>query len=120
MKNLKLKQDHNYELNGVQTIEPFGSRLVKDNLELSRGETDTLQINVGLLCNQTCLHCHLNAGPARQENMDPETVKAVIAYAERCRFEVIDITGGAPELNPNLEVLLEGLAPHTKKADASI
>jgi radical SAM/Cys-rich protein len=70
-----------------------------------------LQINLGFLCNQTCRHCHLNAGPGRKENMDAQTLKEVVAYAQRSRFEAIDITGGAPELNPLLTDLVQQIAP---------
>lgn len=83
-------------------IEPFDLILSKHGLHLTRSRTTTLQINVGLLCNQMCRHCHLNAGPGRTENMDDDTIDAVIAYGERSHFEVVDITGGAPELNPGL------------------
>ena len=95
----------------AMTIEPFNLTLAKHNLKLVRRETKILQVNVGLLCNQTCRHCHLDAGPGRKENMDSETVDKVISYAQRGRFEMVDITGGAPELNPNLEKLVQGLSP---------
>ena len=96
-------------------LEPFRQTLFKHGLSLERGKTTILQINVGLLCNQTCRHCHLNAGPDRKENMDAETADAVIAYAEKGGFEVIDITGGAPELNPNIFKLIEGISPYSPK-----
>ncbi len=91
-----------------QTTEfmPFRSKLAKHHLELTRKPTHTLQINLGLLCNQTCRHCHLDAGPGRNENMDSDTLNAVVAYAQRSHFETIDITGGAPELNPLLADLI--------------
>jgi radical SAM/Cys-rich protein len=92
-------------------IAPFKSMLAKHDLELDRNTTQTLQINLGFLCNQTCRHCHLNAGPGRKENMDAQTLKEVVAYAQRSRFEAIDITGGAPELNPLLTDLVQQIAP---------
>jgi len=95
-------------------LEPFRQALAKQAIKLERGKTSTLQINVGLLCNQCCRHCHLGAGPHRQENMSASTAEDVITYAEQSRFEVIDITGGSPELNPNIEPLiikLSSLAP---------
>jgi radical SAM/Cys-rich protein len=95
----------------VLGIEPFRQTLARHGLELTRGETTTLQVNVGLLCNQVCHHCHLEAGPDRREVMRPETVGAVVAFVRRCRVGVIDITGGAPELNPNLGRMIESLAP---------
>lgn len=81
--------------------------LDKHGLILNRGETKTLQINTGLLCNQVCRHCHLDAGPDRDEIMDLKTVKDVLAYASRGGFDVLDITGGAPELNHNLPFMIE-------------
>ena len=92
-------------------LETFRQTLAKQALKLERGKTTTLQINVGLLCNQSCRHCHLDAGPHRPENMSAQTAQEVIAYAERSRFDVIDITGGAPELNPNIETLIKELSP---------
>ncbi|HYQ61136.1 MAG TPA: arsenosugar biosynthesis radical SAM (seleno)protein ArsS, partial [Desulfatiglandales bacterium] len=59
----------------------------------------------------SCRHCHLDAGPHRHESMSAQTAHEVIAYAERSRFDVIDITGGAPELNPNIETLIKELSP---------
>jgi radical SAM/Cys-rich protein len=94
-----------------RTVEPFRQTLFRHGLSLERGKTTTLQINVGLLCNQICRHCHLSAGPNRKENMDSGTADAVIAYAKRSCFEAIDITGGAPELNQNIAKLIEGLSP---------
>jgi len=89
----------------------FEDTLVKHGLELLRGETTTLQINVGLACDLACRHCHLEAGPHRTELMSGETLEAVISCAKRFHFETIDITGGAPELLPQLPYLLENLAP---------
>jgi radical SAM/Cys-rich protein len=97
------------------TLEPFRQRLSRHGLRLERGQTTTLQINVGLFCNQTCRHCHLSAGPGRRENMDLETAEQVVGYAQRNSFEIIDITGGAPELNPNLVYLIKKLAPLTPR-----
>jgi radical SAM/Cys-rich protein len=104
------------ETGGVERLlEPFHQTLAKQALKLERGKTTTLQINVGLLCNQSCRHCHLDAGPHRAENMNKETAEEVIAYAKRSRFEVIDITGGAPELNPNIETLVRKLSSLTTR-----
>ncbi len=76
-------------------------------LYLTRGKTATLQINVGLLCNQSCRHCHLDAGPTRSEIMSRETVDHLVDFARRGSFQVIDITGGAPEMNPHLPEMIE-------------
>jgi radical SAM/Cys-rich protein len=60
---------------------------------------ETLQVNLGYKCNQSCLHCHVNAGPQRTEMMDAETARLVIAVLHRRSIETLDLTGGAPELN---------------------
>jgi len=96
-------------------IAPFKSTLSKHNLSLVRNLTHTLQINLGYLCNQTCRHCHLDARPGRKENMDADTIEDVVAYAHRSHFEIVDITGGAPELNPHLVNLIEKIAPQSPK-----
>ena len=99
----------------AMTIEPFRQTLATHGLKLERDQTTTLQINMGLLCNQTCRHCHLNTGPGRNENMKSETADQIADYAKRCSFEVIDITGGAPELNHNFANLIERLSPLTPR-----
>ncbi|MEW5735866.1 MAG: arsenosugar biosynthesis radical SAM (seleno)protein ArsS [Thermodesulfobacteriota bacterium] len=95
-------------------MEPFAKTLEAHGIDLNRGETSTLQVNMGLLCNQVCRHCHLSAGPQRSEIMDRETALQVAEYARRGRFSVVDITGGAPELNPNLRSLISAVAPHAQ------
>jgi radical SAM/Cys-rich protein len=75
---------------------------------LSRAQLTTLQVNLGYRCNQACLHCHVNAGPTRREEMQRETIDAVIAFLESTQLEVLDITGGAPELNPHFRELVNG------------
>jgi radical SAM/Cys-rich protein len=100
---------------GSGVIEPFGLNLAKHGLKLERGQTTTLQINVGLLCNQSCKHCHLAAGPKYTWMMNKETLDEVVAFAQRARFETIDITGGAPELNPRLFSMIERLSPLCKR-----
>ena len=100
---------------GGMGIDPFYLTLSKHGFELNREEATTLQINVGFLCNQSCRHCHLSAGPGRKESMSSETMDEVISYAQRCNFETIDITGGAPELNPNLGSLITEISAFTQK-----
>jgi radical SAM/Cys-rich protein len=73
---------------------------------LRRGELHTLQVNLGYRCNQSCVHCHVNAGPNRIEQMDAEIIDQVLAFLERRRLTTLDITGGAPELNPNFRRLV--------------
>ena len=73
---------------------------------IARGSLDTLQINVGYRCNQSCFHCHVNAGPTRTEEMSGSVADIVLAFAERRRIRTLDITGGAPELNPHFRRLV--------------
>lgn len=72
---------------------------------IKRGRLDTLQINVGYRCNQSCVHCHVAAGPNRTEEMSADVVDLVLAFIERRRISALDITGGAPELNPHFRKL---------------
>lgn len=69
--------------------------------QLTAGRIETLQVNVGRLCNQTCRHCHVDAGPDRREIMSAETVNACLRVLDEARIPTLDITGGAPEMNPN-------------------
>ncbi len=71
-----------------------------------RGSLETLQVNLGYLCNLSCVHCHVNAGPTRTEQMDRQTVDAVLELAIRRGVQTLDLTGGAPELNPNFRYLV--------------
>ena len=93
----------------------FVQSLKRHNLSLGRAELTTLQINTGLLCNLACGHCHLEAGPARKEIMSAETVEQVLGFAGKFSFSTIDITGGAPEMNPYIFELLAGAASLTPK-----
>ena len=75
---------------------------------LEAGAASVLQVNVGKLCNQTCGHCHVDAGPDRREVMSRETAELVIELLERHpEIPTLDITGGAPELNPQFRFLVE-------------
>src|SRR6266850_7003107 len=73
---------------------------------IRRGRLDTLQVNVGYRCNQTCVHCHVDASPHRTEEMSAEIVAVVLAFLENQRVATLDITGGAPELNPHFRKLV--------------
>lgn len=74
---------------------------------LSSAHIEILQINVGKLCNQTCRHCHVDAGPDRREVMTRETMSFCLRALEQTRIPTVDITGGAPELNPSFRWLIE-------------
>jgi radical SAM/Cys-rich protein len=75
---------------------------------LRRGRLETLQVNVGYRCNQSCFHCHVNAGPTRTEEMSGDVADTVLAFIARRKIATVDITGGAPELNPHFRRLVTG------------
>lgn len=74
---------------------------------LKRRALKTLQVNLGYRCNQTCVHCHVNAGPTRREMMDEATSELVIQVLRECKIGTLDLTGGAPELHPAFLTLVE-------------
>jgi radical SAM/Cys-rich protein len=74
---------------------------------IQRGMTNTLQINLGYLCNLSCTHCHVNAGPKRTELMLKETIEDVLAYIDQQGIQTLDLTGGAPEMNPDFKYLVK-------------
>lgn len=74
---------------------------------LRRERLDTLQVNLGYRCNQQCLHCHVNAGPQRTEMMSGETIEHVLAFLHTAQIKTLDLTGGAPELNPHFRHLVQ-------------
>lgn len=67
---------------------------------IRRGQLETLQVNLGYKCNQACFHCHVNASPDRKEMMDAATADHVLAFVRAQSIRHLDLTGGAPELNP--------------------
>ena len=82
---------------------------------LSRGRLETLQVNLGYKCNQSCVHCHVNAGPSRTEMMSPDTISEVRRFLSEQKPKTLDITGGAPELHPQFRELVaraRGLGVH--------
>lgn len=72
-----------------------------------RNRLETLQVNLGYRCNQQCLHCHVNAGPRRKEVMQRATIEQVLEFIHTARIKTLDLTGGAPELNPHFRYLVE-------------
>lgn len=74
---------------------------------INRGKLTTLQVNVGYVCNQQCLHCHVNAGPNRKESMSKDTVDQILSFLEASDVDLLDLTGGAPELNAHFRFLVE-------------
>jgi radical SAM/Cys-rich protein len=88
-------------------IPPFEKVLADNGLgPLEATAIEVLQVNVGRLCNQSCAHCHVDAGPDRKEVMNRETAEQVIELLSRHPIPTLDITGGAPELNPSFRYLV--------------
>ncbi|MBH47530.1 MAG: radical SAM protein [Halobacteriovorax sp.] len=79
----------------------FKTRLTQNKIQTTRKSIDTLQINVGKLCNQACRHCHVEAGPTRTENMEREGFDRLLHLIDQSSISMLDLTGGAPEMNPN-------------------
>lgn len=73
---------------------------------IRRQRLDTLQVNLGYLCNQSCVHCHVNAGPTRTELMSRETIDVLIEVIKQREVATLDLTGGAPEMNPEFRYLV--------------
>jgi radical SAM/Cys-rich protein len=95
-------------LNQTDSITPFDSTIAKHRQDtLLASEIEIFQINVGKLCNQVCAHCHVDAGPDRQEIMTKETMISCIEALAKTSIPRVDITGGAPEMNPNFRWLVE-------------
>lgn len=87
----------------------FLSVLEKYEIErnaLKRGQLTTLQVNMGNLCNQSCAHCHIEASPQGKDIMPKEIVDDILSFLSRHKIKTLDITGGAPELNPNFDYLV--------------
>ncbi len=90
------------------SLQPFTERLRQEGgLLLKRAELETVQINLGKLCNQACLHCHVDAGPKRTEIMAPRTAELALELIRAAKARTVDLTGGAPELNPSFRFLVE-------------
>jgi radical SAM/Cys-rich protein len=87
----------------------FSRTLATHGLELRRARTEILQLNVGKLCDLTCVHCHVNAGPKRKEIISRETVDRIVNWLTKTNIPIVDITGGAPEMAPDFRYLVEEL-----------
>ena len=74
---------------------------------INRSNLTTLQVNLGYVCNQQCLHCHVNAGPKRTETMSRDNIDQVLRFLQASEVNLLDLTGGAPELNVNFRYLVE-------------
>ncbi len=87
----------------------FAEKLSENNINLLRTKPKILQINVGKLCNLTCFHCHVNAGPKRKEIITRNTVDKILKWIEPTDIPVVDLTGGAPEMIPDFKYLVSSL-----------
>ena len=93
----------------------FATTLTGHGVDLRRAKTRVLQINVGKLCNLTCAHCHVNAGPKRKEIMTRETVDRILDWLEDTDIPVVDLTGGAPEMIPDFRYFVARLTAMTPR-----
>lgn len=85
----------------------FQEKLESVDFRLTKGRVEILQVNLGKLCNMTCTHCHVEAGPTKtRENMERGTAEAVADYMRDSGIKTLDLTGGAPEMNPNFRYLV--------------
>jgi len=96
---------------GQNHLNRFDRSLVSSELfPLVASGIEVFQVNMGMRCNQACRHCHVEAGPSRPEVMGPAALDACLELVKRERFPVVDITGGAPEMNPGYRRFVEGCA----------
>src|SRR5881409_1320392 len=93
----------------------FAEKLTENSISLRRTHPEILQVNVGKLCNLTCVHCHVNAGPKRKEIMTRETIDRVVDWLARTDIPVVDLTGGAPEMIPDFRYFVERLTAMTPR-----
>jgi radical SAM/Cys-rich protein len=92
----------------MNNMTPFAERLKTiQSRYLQADGIQVLQVNLGSLCNQTCTHCHVNAGPDRREVMELKTIDGVIDIVRKYAIPTVDLTGGAPELNKHFRYLVE-------------
>jgi radical SAM/Cys-rich protein len=87
----------------------FDQILAENSLSLRRGRPEVLQVNVGKLCNLTCMHCHVNAGPKRKEIMSRDTIERIVEWLSHTDIRIVDLTGGAPEMIPDFPYFIEKL-----------
>jgi len=84
----------------------FAARLAQENVVLRHAPPEILQVNVGKLCNLTCMHCHVNAGPKRKEIMTRDTIDRIINWLTKTDIPIVDLTGGAPEMIPDFRYFI--------------
>ena len=97
--------------NGFNTFTPFEERLSETGLSpLQPTKISVFQVNVGKMCNQVCHHCHVDAGPDRKEIMTKETMQLCLQAIDNSEVDTVDLTGGAPEMNPHFRWFVEELS----------
>jgi radical SAM/Cys-rich protein len=84
----------------------FSERLAAERVNLRRDYPEILQVNVGRVCNLTCMHCHVNAGPKRKEIMTRDTIDRIIDWLAKTDIPIVDLTGGAPEMIPDFRYFI--------------
>src|SRR4029453_2683179 len=85
----------------------FTQKLEEHSMSLRRTRPEILQVNVGKLCNLTCVHCHVNAGPKRKEIMTRDTIDRILDWFGKTNIPTIDLTGGAPEMIPAFRYFIQ-------------
>jgi len=88
----------------------FSDRLAAAGLELRRSRPEILQVNMGKLCNLTCVHCHVSAGPKRKEIMTRQTIDRILDWLAKTQIPIVDLTGGAPEMIPDFRYFVERIS----------
>ena len=91
----------------------FADRLAAEGLQLRRTRPEILQVNVGKLCNLTCTHCHVNAGPKRKEIMTRQTIDRIVDWLAKAEIPIVDLTGGAPEMIPDFRYFIKRVKAFT-------
>jgi radical SAM/Cys-rich protein len=91
----------------IRGVSRFADTLAANSLLLYHTRTEVLQVNLGKLCNLTCMHCHVDAGPKRKEIMTRDTIDRIIDWFSHSEIPTIDFTGGAPEMIPDFRYFIE-------------
>ncbi len=99
----------------LETLPLFVTKLAENNLKLTRRSPKILQLNTGKICNLTCVHCHVNAGPHRKEIITRETIDSILKWLEGTNIETVDLTGGTPEMIPDYRYLVEWVRGMNKR-----
>ncbi len=99
----------------VREVKDMEQNLSLESQKLTKRKIEIVQINLGNKCNQTCLHCHVEGSPSGRRNMDHSTAQKIQEALIKLNIPIIEFTGGAPEMNPNLKFFIERLSKCGKK-----